>query len=116
MDWAKMWEIVNEPAFIAGLAGALLWALNKLFAWKPTWERWKGTVIRAIKFAEAEIPDDADSKAARRLDAALQYAIKVIEAAEGRTVKHREREELRDGISRVHAEMEAAGNVPGADK
>ena len=114
MNWTAFlqvaWDVVNSPAVIALMAGALLWLLNRLYAAKPAWQAFEGTIIAAVKWAEKEIPDDASNKAVKRLDAALAYVLKVYEDARG-TADARTRQEMREGIQIVHAELEAAGNL-----
>ena len=114
MNWTAFlqvaWDVVNSPAVIALMAGGLLWLLNRLYAAKPAWQAFEGTIIAAVKWAEKEIPDDASNKAARRLDAALGYVIRVYEEARG-TVDARTRQEMREGIQIVHAELEASGTL-----
>ena len=114
MNWTTMlqvaWDVVNSPAGITVMAGGLVWLLNRLYAAKPAWQAFEGTIIAAVKWAEKEIPDDASNKAIKRLDAALAYVLKVYEDARG-TADARTRQEMREGIQIVHAELEAAGNL-----
>ena len=114
MNWTTIlqvaWDVVNSPALIALAAGGLVWLLNRLYAEKPAWQAFEGTIIAAVKWAEKEIPDDASNKAVKRLDAALAYVLKVYEDARG-TADARTRQEMREGIQIVHAELEAAGNL-----
>ena len=114
MNWTAFlqvaWDVVNSPAVIALMAGGLLWLLNRLYAAKPAWQAFEGTIIAAVKWAEKEIPDDASNKAVKRLDAALAYVLKVYEDARG-TADAQTRREMREGIQIVHAELEASGNL-----
>ena len=102
---------MNSPAVIALLAGGLLWLLNRLYAAKPAWQAFEGTIIAAVKWAEKEIPDDTPNKAMSRLDAALNYVLKVYEEARGKPADAQTKQELREGIQIVHAELEASGNL-----
>lgn len=115
MDWTKIiqaaWEIINSPAIIALVAGGMLWALNKLYAAKPTWKAFEGTIIAAVKWAEKQIPGDVSNKALRKLDAALQYVVRIYEQATGKAADHAVRQDLTQGIQIIHAELEAAGNL-----
>ena len=106
-----VWKVLNSPAVIALLAGGLLWLLNKLYAAKPAWQAFEGTIIAAVKWAEKEIPDDTPNKALNRLNAALNYVVKVYEEARGKPADAKVQAELREGIQIVHAELEASGNL-----
>ena len=114
MNWTTIlqvaWDVVNSPAGITVMAGGLIWLLNRLYAAKPAWQAFEGTIIAAVKWAEKEIPDDASNKAVKRLDAALAYVLKVYEDARG-TADAQTRREMREGIQIVHAELEASGTL-----
>ena len=109
--WQVTWDVLNSPAVIAIIAAGLLWLLNKLYAAKPAWQALEGTIIAAVKWAEKEIPDDTPNKALVRLNAALNYVVKVYEEARGKPVDAETKAELREGIQIVHAELEASGNL-----
>ena len=115
MNWTGFlqvaWDVVNSPAVIALMAGGLLWLLNRLYAVKPAWQAFEGTIIAAVKWAEKEIPDDTPNKAFNRLNAALNYVLKVYEEARGKPADAQTKNELREGIQIVHAELEASGNL-----
>jgi len=115
MDFSSIcqviWNVLNSPAVIALLAGGMLWLLNRLYAAKPAWQAFEGTIIAAVKWAEKEIPDDTPNKALNRLNAALNYVVKVYEEARGKPADSKVQTELREGIQIVHAELEASGNL-----
>ena len=115
MNWTAFlqvaWDVVNSPAVIALMAGGLLWLLNRLYAAKPAWQAFEGTIIAAVKWAEKEIPDDTPNKAFNRLNAALNYVLKVYQEARGKPADAKTQAELREGIQIVHAELEASGNL-----
>ena len=115
MNWTAFlqvaWDVVNSPAVIALMAGGLLGLLNRLYAAKPAWQAFEGTIIAAVKWAEKEIPDDTPNKAFNRLNAALNYVLKVYEEARGKPADAQTKNELREGIQIVHAELEASGNL-----
>ena len=115
MNWTAFlqvaWDVVNSPAVIALMAGGLLWLLNRLYAAKPAWQAFEGTIIAAVKWAEKEIPDDTPNKAMSRLDAALNYVLKVYEEARGTPADTQTKLELREGIQIIHAELEASGSL-----
>jgi hypothetical protein len=106
-----VWNILNSPAIIALLAGGLLWLLNRLYAAKPTWQAFEGSIIAAVKWAEKEIPDDTPNKAFNRLNAALNYVLRVYEESAGRRATAQVKADLKEGIQIVHAELEASGNL-----
>ena len=109
--WQVMWDVLNSPAIIALIAAGVLWLLNKLYAAKPTWQAFEGTIIAAVKWAEKQIPDDTPNKALNRLDTALDYVVTVYEQARGKPADAKVKAELREGIQIVHAELEASGNL-----
>ena len=115
MNWTgileALWNALNSPAGIAAMAGLLLWLLNRLYAGRPAWQKFEGAIISAVKFAEKEIPDDAQNKSLRRLDAALRYVVKVYEEARGRAATAKEMADLTEGIRITHAKLEAAGTL-----
>ena len=115
MNWewilTTVWSAMNSPAAIAVLAAGLLWLLNRLYAARPTWQAFEGSIIAAVKWAEKEIPDETPNKALNRLNAALNYVVKVYEEARGKPADTKTKAELREGIQIVHAELEAAGNL-----
>ena len=115
MNWQTalelVWKVLNSPAGIAFLAGALLWALNRLYAAKPKWAAWEGAIISGIKFAEKQVPDDVENKGLARLDAALKYVLEVYEEANGRRAGKKTAAALKEGIQVVHNELEAAGTL-----
>ena len=115
MNWEtilqNVWELLNSPVGIAAIAGILLWLLNRLYASKPTWQKYEGAIISAIKYAEKQIPDDADNKSLARLDAALRYVLKVYQEVNNKTATAKEVAELKDGISIVHNELVAEGTL-----
>ena len=108
-----IWAALNSPLGIAAVAAGLLWLLNKLYAWRPAWRDWEGTIIAAVKFAEKQIPDDAGNTAVARLDAALKYVLQVYAEAEGKRASPKVERELREGVQIVHADLEAVGTVGG---
>ena len=115
MNWSTIlqvaWDVINSPAGITVMAGSLLWLLNRLYAAKPAWQAFEGSIIAAVKWAEKEIPEDTPNKAFNRLNAALGYVLKVYEEARGKPADAKTKQELREGIQIVHAELEASGNL-----
>lgn len=117
MNWYTIlnvaWDVLNSPAGITVMAGGLLWLLNRLYAAKPAWQAFEGTIIAAVKWAEKEIPADTPNKAFNRLNAALNYVLKVYQEARGKSASAETKNDLREGIQIVHAELEASGSLEG---
>ena len=109
-----LWDALNSPIGIAAVAGLLLWLLNRLYAAKPSWKRFEGTIIAAVKYAEKAVPDDSDNKALNRLDAALRYVVRVYEQATGKEATSKIVADLKEGIQIKHAELESIGALSGA--
>jgi len=108
-----VWNILNSPAVIAAIAALLVWGLNRLYAAKPAWQKYEGAIISAIKYAEKAIPDDSDNKAVQRINAALQYAVTIIQEREGRPLKDAEVASLKDAIAVKHDVLDAEGTLTG---
>ena len=103
------WEVLNSPVGVSLVASVALWAINKLYAAKPAWQKYEGALIKAVQWAEREIPDDAQNKYLKRADLALQYALDAYAKLEGRRADARMKAELAQGIEVVHADLETAG-------
>lgn len=102
--------ILNTEAVQAAIVAGVAYLLGKLFVKSPKTElffdKYKGAMIKAVKLAEAEIPDDTENKALHRLDLALQYTVKLIETAEGKKiVSQADLAKLQNDISHVHNEV-----------
>jgi hypothetical protein len=100
------WVFANSPAGIALIASVAVFIMNAVYARKPEWKKYEGTIIAAIKRAEKAIPDDADNKSAARLDAALRYVIAVYAAREGREPTAAQEAALIEAIQIKHADIE----------
>ena len=111
MDWTKaletLWTVINSPAGITVMASALLWMLNKIYAAKPLWQQYEGTVIAAIRFAEKSIDNQTPNAGLAKLDAALQYVLKVYEQSAGRRATQAEIADFTNGIQIVHNGLDA---------
>ena len=103
--WQVTWDVLNSPAVIAGVAALVLWLLNRVYAKKPAWQAFEGTIIAGIKWAEKQIPDDSENKSLSRLNAAMQYVVKV-EEVNGKRPPAAIEADLR-GVQILHAELEA---------
>ncbi|MDD4061992.1 MAG: hypothetical protein PHW08_15000 [Kiritimatiellae bacterium] len=115
MNWQAIfetiWAAMNSAVGITCIAGVALWLLSKLYAKKPDWKKYEGTIIAAVKNAEKLIPDDTPNKAAKRLDEALKYVLAVHHEIENRTATTAELANLREGIQIVHAELESKDSL-----
>jgi len=107
--WESVWTFVNSPAAIVAFAGVCLWLLNRLYSKKPLWQQFEGTIIEAVRFAEKAVPDDAENKAVRRLDQALQYVLKIYEGMKSRPATDVEVDEIKEGIRLIHNELDTDG-------
>ena len=112
MELLKMvWAAMNQPAALVVIGGGVIMVMNAIFAKKPTWkvyaEKYAGTLFAAVRYAEKAIPDDVDNKSVARLDAALKYMVKVIEATEGKAPTAKEEAALAEAVQMAHKESAA---------
>ena len=108
---AIVWSFLNSPFGLGMVVTAVIWIGAKIYAARPSWRKYEGAIIEAIKFAEKEIPDDTPNKAAGRINAALQYVLKIHREVNNRGATPEELAELKEGIRIMHAELEANGNL-----
>jgi len=106
-----LWELLNTPAGVTVMAAIALWVLNRIYAARPAWQAFEGTIIAAIKHAEKVIPDDSENPSVERLNNALQYVITVYGQLKGRPPGPKISAQLREAIQVKHAELEAAGTL-----
>lgn len=115
MNWeailSGIWAAANSPAGVTFVAAVFFWALNKVYASKPAWKKYEGTIVHAIKTVEKQIPDGVGNPSLRKFDAALRYVLEVIQTKEHRTLSKKERTEIAEGISLKHDELEAKGTL-----
>ena len=113
MNWeilvGVIWAALNSPVGITAVASVALWALNKLYAARPEWQAYEGAIIRAVQWAEREIPSDAENKHVQRANHALQYVLKAYERINGKRADARMAEQLAQGVEIVRSDLEAAG-------
>lgn len=107
MNYENIMEILNSPLAITVAASICIWLLGRIYTKKPTWQKFEGTVIAAIRSAEKAVPDNSENKAVKRLDEALKYVLTVFEKVEGRTATAAEKAEITEGIQIVHNNIEA---------
>ena len=108
---AMVWAFLNSPFGLGMVITAVMWIGAKIYASRPSWRKYEGAIIEAIKFAEREIPDDTPNKAIGRINAALQYVLKIHREINNRGATPEEVTEIKEGIRIVHAELEANGNL-----
>ena len=107
-----IWDLINSPIGISVVAGALLWALNKLYAAKPAWAAYEGTIVSGIKFAEKMVPDDTPNKASTKLNTAINYVLKVYENTnKGKKPSKKLRDSIVQGIQLKHESLEEKGTL-----
>ena len=78
---------------------------------KPTWARYEGTIITAVKLAEELVPDGTPNKGLARLDKALAYVLRVYEHTTGKPADEKTEAELKEGIQLAHDKLEANGTL-----
>ena len=106
-----VWNFLNSTVGVMAVVAVAGWVLKIIYAKKPDWKKYEGSIISAIKYAEKEIPDDTPNKALGRANAALQYVLKIHREVNDRAATAEEVAEIKEGISIVHAELEANGNL-----
>ena len=116
MNWegilSGIWTLLNSVPGIMLAAGLMGWLLMRLFSIRPAWEAYEGTIISAIKYAEQAIPDDSANKSVARLNAALQYVLKVYaETHRGQQPSASLTNDMREGIQIVHDRLETRGTL-----
>jgi hypothetical protein len=104
-----VWNALNSPIGVSLVASAALWVINKLYTAKPAWQAYEGAIIKAVQWAEREIPDDSENKYIRRANSALQYVLKAYERINGKCADAYMTAQLEQGIEVVHTDLEAAG-------
>jgi hypothetical protein len=104
-----IWTLLNTEAVVVAIASIVGWLLVKLYAAKPEWQKWEGTIISAVKYAEKAVPDDQPGW--QKLDEALKYVMRVYAEVEGKRPSKKTQEDLAEGIQIVHADLEANGQL-----
>ena len=104
-----IWTALNSPVGVSVVASIALWLINKIYAARPEWQQYEGALMKAVQWAEREIPDGTENKYMLRADLALQYALKAYERMNGKRADARMREQLAMGVECVHADLENAG-------
>ena len=113
MNWefigGVVWAALNSPVGITMAASAALWLLNKVYAARPEWQKYEGALIKAVRWAEKEIPDGTTNQHLKRADLALQYVLAAYERINGFRADSRTREQLAQGVEIVHSDLEVSG-------
>lgn len=109
-----LWTFANSPLGMALAAAAVAFALGWIRRRRPSWEPWTGTIIEACKAVEKSTL--ATTPSANKFKIALSYVVKAFEEAQKRPPTDEELQVLSQGISTVHADLEAAGNLDAAPK
>jgi len=104
MNWDTisdaLWTALNSNVGLVTVAGLYLWLFNR---WRtPAWAGYEGAIISAVRFAEKQIPDDVDNKSLAKLDAALNYVLRVYEQVTGKKADTKTQQAFREGIQRTH--------------
>ena len=103
-----VWAFLNSPIGITLVVSAVGSIAAAVYAKKPLWKKYEGVLISAVKMAEKAVPDDSESAGLQKLDAALEYAIDVLEDMSVK-VKKKDIPELIAGLSEMHEKVEADG-------
>ena len=110
-----LWTVLNSAPGVAVLSAVLLWALNGLYARKPLWRQYEGTIISAIRAAEKAIPDGTPMKSAERLDKALKLVLAVYAQRMGAEAPPLVVAQFAEAIQVLHAHQEAVGALDGPE-
>lgn len=108
-----LWTFANSPLGIALVSLAAATLIGRVLTKKPEWkryvEKYKPTLIQAVKMAEKAIPDDVPEAGMKRLDLALRYVLNLFDAAE--RVPKLDEAVLAQALTAVHAELETGANL-----
>ena len=107
--WSMLWEFVNSLFFVTLVATGVIFLLNKLWGSKPEWEKYEGAIIRAIRWAEKEIPANIENSHVKRFTHALNYILTVYEEIERRKPTAEEEQMLANAIELICERLETEG-------
>lgn len=99
--WNMLWAFLNSPLGIAIIAFVLALVVSSRYV-RPYWQKFEGTIVAAVRWAEKTIPDNAQNKSVARLDEALRYVLTVHDAMKKRTATAKQIANLKEGIQIVH--------------
>ena len=101
------WEFLNSAVGVTIIATAGMVLLNKLFAIKPEWKKYEGSIIQAIRWAEkATIPTGTANPHLWKFNVALQHVLKAYEDKENYKPTNGILQGLIGGIEITHARLE----------
>jgi hypothetical protein len=109
---SALYAFANAPVGITLIASGVLWLLNKLYNAKPEWQQYEGTIITAIKWAEANIPDNTGNSSITKFDSALKYVLDIYAKRNQIAVSSipvTVVASLSEGINLLHAQAESRG-------
>ena len=109
--WETVWTIANSGVGITVMVALIAFVLNRSAKAKSFFEEYEGTLTAAVKRAEKAVPDNADNKSLSRLNSALGYVLKVLEARQGKPPTKKQIAEAEEALSVKHSELEAAGTL-----
>ena len=97
MTATTIWELANSPIVISVLASLVVFVLNAIYAKKPLWKQYEGSIATAIRIAEKAAPQGS------KLDMALDLVLKVYEQRTGSQPTPVVASELKEAIQVAHA-------------
>ena len=103
---AFIWGLLNTPAGVTLIGSAVAYVAARLFAAKPAWVKYEGSIITAIKLAEKMIPDDTQNPGLDKLNKALGFVLVVYEDRVGKPADKKALVQLREGVQIVHDRLE----------
>jgi hypothetical protein len=107
----NLWIFLNSAIGLTLVGSLVLFALNKMYAAKPAWKKYEGSIIAAIKYAEKAVPDDVQDKSMQRLDTALKYILTVYAQRTGTAASDATIAIFKEAIQVKHAELEAGPEI-----
>ena len=103
------WKLVNSDFGFAMVLSVTAFIINKIYAAKPQWQiyadKYRGTIVSAIRQVEKTIPDNVDNKHVRRFDTALKIVCEGIARAEGTTPNAVDTRAIAEAINALHNEI-----------
>ena len=104
-----VYEFLNSPVGLLIVAALISWLTKKVYFRKPGWkeivDKYKPSLMSAVKYAEKKIDDKHPNKTLARLDMALEYIIDL-----NRELAKNE-EDVKHALTVTHAEAEKDGNL-----
>lgn len=101
-----VWEFLQTGTGMMVSGFIILFMLNKIFDAKPSWKKYEGFMIAAIKQAEKWVPDGTGNKGLQKADKALKYFIESYEKAKGKTPSRKLLSDVQNGMPIVHHKID----------